>query len=162
MSTNPVPGATVQDLARTLMQSFDANRDGQLTTEEFGGFLAKLLSGVQQSTPQATTTGFQLGTGGAGNIRFEGFDFGARNDLSKSAKYAFASAAQNAGTMPYTKAEAESWFNTNIRGEMERLGHRINWVKGDKFQFTNWQGTFVVDFVRGADGGDPAIVWQVE
>jgi hypothetical protein len=45
---------------------------------------------------------------------------------------------------------------------MEKLGHRINWVKGDKFQFSNWQGTFVVDFVRGADGADPAVVWQIE
>ncbi len=64
--------------------------------------------------------------------------------------------------MPTTKADAESWFNSNVKGEMEKLGHRINWVKGDKFQFSNSQGTFVVDFVRGADGADPAIVWQIE
>ncbi len=55
--------------------------------------------------------------------------------------------------MPTSKADAETWFNSNIRGEMERHGHQIDWVKGDKFQFTNWQGTFVVDFVRGADVG---------
>jgi hypothetical protein len=167
VSTNPLSGTTVQDLARTLMASFDTNKDGQLTADEFGGFLSKLLSGVQQAATTnsalGNTANFRLGAaGGSGAVRFEGFDFNAVNDLSMSAKYAFASAAQRAGTMPHTKSEAESWFNANIRGEMERLGHRINWVKGDKFQYTNWQGTFVVDFIRGADGPDPAVQWLVE
>ena len=49
MSTNPIPGVTVQDLAKTLMQSFDANKDGQINTDEFGSFLGKLLSGVNSS-----------------------------------------------------------------------------------------------------------------
>jgi hypothetical protein len=44
---------------------------------------------------------------------------------------------------------------------MEALGHTINWVQGDKFSFTNWQGTFEVDFVRGADGPTPAFWWGV-
>jgi hypothetical protein len=38
----------------------------------------------------------------------------------------------------------------------------VNWVKGDKFEFTNWQGTYVVDFVRGADGPDPALWWGAD
>ena len=64
--------------------------------------------------------------------------------------------------MPQTKAEAEAWFNANIKGQMESLGHKVSWVKGDKFQFTNWQGTFTVDFLRGADGGNPAFAWGIE
>ncbi len=64
--------------------------------------------------------------------------------------------------MPTSKAEAETWFNANIKGEMEKLGHKIDWVKGDRFQFTNWQGTFVVDYVRGAASSNPALAWQVE
>jgi hypothetical protein len=170
VSTNPIPGVTVQDLAKTLMQSFDANKDGQINTDEFGSFLGKLLSGVNSSAAaypinslgSTNTSNFKLGALASGNVKFEGFDFNATNDLSQSAKYAFAAAAQKAGTMPTTKADAESWFNSSVKGEMEKLGHRINWVKGDKFQFSNWQGTFVVDFVRGADGNDPAITWQIE
>jgi hypothetical protein len=131
VSTNPIPGVTVQDLAKTLMQSFDANKDGQINTDEFGSFLGKLLSGVNSSAAAYPIN-------------------------------SFAAAAQKSGSMPTTKADAESWFNSNVKGEMEKLGHRINWVKGDKFQFSNWQGTFVVDFVRGADGADPAITWQIE
>jgi hypothetical protein len=168
VSTNPIPGVTVQDLAKTLMQSFDANKDGQINTDEFGSFLGKLLSGVNSSAAAypinsiGNTSNFKLGALGSGNVKFEGFDFNATNDLSQSAKYAFAAAAQKAGSMPTTKADAESWFNSSIKPEMEKLGHRINWVKGDKFQFSNWQGTFVVDFVRNADGHDPAVVWQIE
>jgi len=171
VSTNPIPGVSVQDLAKTLMQSFDANKDGQINTDEFGSFLGKLLSGVNSSAAAAypinslgstNTSAFKLGALPSGNIKFEGFNFEATNDLNLSAKYAFAAAAQKSGTMPTTKADAESWFNANVKGEMEKLGHRINWVKGDKFQFSNSQGTFVVDFVRGADGSDPAIVWQIE
>jgi hypothetical protein len=64
--------------------------------------------------------------------------------------------------MPTSKADAEAWFNSSIKGEMEQLGHKIDWVKGDRFQFTNWQGTFVVDYVRGAASGNPALAWQVE
>ena len=158
MSTNPIPGVTVQDLAKTLMQSFDANKDGQINTDEFGSFLGKLLSGVNSSAAAfpinsiGNTSNFKLGALGSGSVKFEGFDFNATNDLSQSAKYAFAAAAQKAGSMPTTKSDAESWFNSSVKREMEKLGHHINWVKGDKFQFSNWQGTFVVDFVRNADG----------
>lgn len=168
MSTNTtINGVTVQDLANTLMESFDSNNDGQINTDEFSSFLGQLLSGVSSSssypiTSIGNTSSFQLGAQSSGEIKFEGFDFNSTNDLSESAKYAFAAAAQATGTMPTTKSEAEEWFNENVKEEMEKLGHRINWVKGDKFQFTNDQGTFVVDFVRDAGGSDPAIVWQVE
>jgi EF hand len=175
VSTNPLTaGATVQDLARTLMQTFDTNNDGQLTSDEFGTFLTKLLSGVSTAASTTATgsassvlagintTAFKLGSQSNGTAKFEGFNFESTNDLRLSAKYAFAAAAQKAPSMPYTKTEAENWFNTYIKPTMEALGHRINWVKGDKFQFTDSVGTFVVDFVRGADGPDPALAWQAE
>jgi hypothetical protein len=153
-------GASVQDLARTLMTSLDGDKNGQLSSEEFTSFLSKLLSGVQTAgatTPIATAT-----AGTTSNLKFEGFDFTKNADPAKSAKYAFASIAQKAGSMPTSKSDAETWFNSNIKGEMERLGHKIDWVKGDRFQFTNWQGTFVVDYVRGAASTNPALAWQVE
>jgi hypothetical protein len=170
---NPIqPGASIQEMARSMMRTVDSNGNGELSTEEFTSFLAKLMTGVQTGL-SASPTGSAMsagasayaaaaGSGSGAPLRFEGFDFSKPNDPAKSAKYAFAAAAERAGGMPTTKADAESWFSSNIRGEMERQGHKIDWVKGDKFQFTNWQGTFVVDFVRGADGGNPALAWQVE
>ena len=94
--------------------------------------------------------------------KFEGFDLARAQDTGKSAKDAFASLAAKAGSLPSTKAEAETWFNSNIKSGMESLGHKINWVQGDKFSFTNWQGTYEVDFIRGADGPNPAFSWGVQ
>lgn len=161
---NPIqPGASIQEMARSLMRTVDTNGNGELSTEEFTSFLAKLMTGVNTglgASPTAATPGATAGT--TSNIKFEGFDFAKNADPAKSAKYAFAAAAQKIGTMPTSKADAEVWFNTNIKGEMEKLGHQIDWVKGDRFQFTNWQGTFVVDYVRGAASTNPALAWQVE
>ena len=152
---NPIqPGASIQEMARSLMRTVDTNGNGELSTEEFTSFLAKLMTGVQTglaASPTAVTSPYATAgaTATGASLKFEGFDFNKGADPAKSAKYAFAAAAQKSGTMPTSKAEAESWFNANIKGEMEKLGHKIDWVKGDKFQFTNWQGTFVVDYVRG-------------
>jgi hypothetical protein len=165
---NPIqPGASIQEMARSLMRTVDTNQNGSLSTEEFTSFLSKLMTGVQTSvaaSPSAlTTTAAGAGTAAAGaSLKFEGFDFAKNADPAKSAKYAFAAAAQKAGSMPTSKADAEVWFNQNIKGEMEKLGHQIDWVKGDRFQFSNWQGTFVVDYVRGAASTNPALAWQVE
>ena len=164
---NPIqPGASIQEMARSLMRTVDSNGNGELSTEEFTSFLAKLMTGVQTglgASPTAVPAATTPGAGGAGaSLKFEGFDFNKNADPAKSAKYAFAAAAQKAGSMPTSKADAEMWFNTNIKGEMEKLGHQVDWVKGDRFQFTNWQGTFVVDYVRGAASSNPALAWQVE
>lgn len=163
---NPIqPGASIQEMARSLMRTVDSNGNGELSTEEFTNFLSKLMSGVQTgmgASPYAVPTATANPTASGASLKFEGFDFNKGADPAKSAKYAFAAAAQKSGSMPTSKAEAESWFNSNIKGEMEKLGHKIDWVKGDRFQFTNWQGTFVVDYVRGAASSNPALAWQVE
>jgi hypothetical protein len=163
---NPIQsGSSVQEMARQLMRTVDTNGNGELSTEEFTSFLAKLMTGVQggfAASPAATATPTATATATGAALKFEGFDFAKNADPAKSAKYAFAAAAQKAGSMPTSKADAEVWFNTNIKGEMEKLGHKIDWVKGDKFQFTNWQGTFTVDYVRGAASSNPALAWQVE
>jgi hypothetical protein len=169
MSTVQATSATaVQDLAKGLIKSFDANNDGQLGQDEFGAFLSQLMNGIKTASgtlaaSTAVNSGPQTLTRGVQNRHlFEGFNFDREQLVEKSAKDAFASMAGSFGTVPATKAEAESWFNQNIRGGMESLGHKINWVKGDKFQFTNWQGTWTVDFVRGVDGPNPAFSWQAE
>jgi uncharacterized protein YdeI (BOF family) len=157
---------SVQDLANSLMKTFDTNSDGKLTTDEFGAFLTKLLSGVTSASASAAATATSststAAATGSSAVKFEGFDFSVTKDPLKSAKYSFANAAKAAGTMPTSKAAAEAWFNANIKDKMQADGHTINWVKGDKFQFTDASGTFVVDYVRGADSGNPALAWQPE
>jgi hypothetical protein len=145
----------VQQLADSLMNRFDANHDGQLSKEEFSGLLGDLMGAIGSG-------GFQQDEGGAAGVKFEGFDFGRAQDPQKSAKDAFAKTAREIGSMPLTRTEAESWFNTHVKGPFEALGHKVNWVDGDKFSFTNWQGTYTVDFVRGADGPNPALWWGAD
>ncbi len=167
--TSPVQSATVvQDLARSLMQTFDKNGDGQLGGDEFGSFLGQLLGGIKTAGGTTLSAAAQSGPqtltrGGIQNAQlFEGFDFGREQNVEKSAKDAFAMLAGSAGSVPQTKPEAEAWFNQNVKAGMEQLGHKIDWVKGDKFQFSNWQGSFVVDFVRGVEGPNPAFWWGAD
>lgn len=170
MSTVQATSATaVQDLAKNLIKSFDANSDGQLGQDEFGSFLNQLMSGIQTASgtltasPQTAGSGLQtLSKGALRRDLFEGFNFDREQNVQKSAKDAFASLAGQFGSVPATKSEAESWFNQNVKAGMEALGHKVNWVQGDKFQFNNWQGTWTVDFVRGADGPNPAFTWLAE
>ena len=169
MSTVQATSATaVQDLAKNLIKSFDANNDGQLGQDEFGSFLSQLMNGIQTASgtlaaSTATQPGPQTLTRGVQNRPlFEGFNFDREQLVDKSAKDAFASLAGPTGAVPATKVEAESWFNQHIKAGMEGLGHKVDWVKGDKFQFTNWQGSWEVDFVRGADGPNPAFTWLAE
>lgn len=157
---------SVQDLAKSLLAQFDTNKDSQISTDEFSGFLNKLLSGINSnyvgtSLASSAATTATTATTGTSAVKFEGFDFTATKDPLKSAKYSFAQAAKAAGTMPTNKEDAAAWFNTNIKAKMEADGHTINSVSGDKFTFTNWQGTFTVDYIRGASSGNPALAWQV-
>jgi hypothetical protein len=167
--TTPVQSSTVvQDLARSLMQTFDTNKDGQLGSDEFGKFLGQLLGGIKTAEGSPVSAAAQGGPqtltrGGVQNTHlFEGFDFGREQQVEKSAKDAFLMLAGGSASVPNTKPEAEAWFNQHIRGGMESLGHKIEWVKGDKFQFSNWQGTFVVDFVRGVEGANPSFWWGAD
>ena len=83
-------------------------------------------------------------------MKFEGFDFAKAAEPGQVGQVRLCRRSAHVGTMPASEADAETWFNIEIKGEMEKLGHKIDWVKGDRFQFTNWQGTFVVDYLRGA------------
>lgn len=164
MPINSTDGVTnMQALAQKLVKRFDNNADGKLSADEFLGVLQGLIGGsTNLGTASPTTSGAVAISAPAqsAQCKFEGFNFERAQDPGKSAKDAFAMLATRNAPMPKTKSEAESWFSTKIQPEFEALGHKVNWCKGDSFQFTNWQGTYTVDFVRGADGNDPALAWQ--
>jgi hypothetical protein len=147
--------SAVDQLAQSLMRRFDANNDGQLSAQEFSGLVSQLVGSLQSRR-------FAEGEGAGPAVRFEGFDFSREQRPERSAKDAFARIARQVGSMPLTRAEAETWFNTHVKAAFEAYGHKVNWVEGDKFQFTNWQGTYTVDFLRGADGPDPALWWGAD
>jgi hypothetical protein len=171
-ATNTSGTSALQDLAATLLKGFDSNGDGKLSSDEFSSLITGLAqqfgvdanaTAAAYSTSVATKPIVSTATDfGSVSSKFEGFDLGRAQDPSKSAKDAFAMLAAKSGSVPATKAEAETWFNSKIKSEFEALGHKVNWVSGDKMSFTNWQGTYEIDFIRGADGPNPAYTWLVE
>jgi hypothetical protein len=62
MSTSSIDtssGATIQSLARSIMEQFDANQDGQFSFDEFGTFLdgfVQTVAGQKATTTTATAT----------------------------------------------------------------------------------------------------------
>jgi hypothetical protein len=159
------------DALSQMIQQFDRNNDGSLNPEEFFDLLKQVAGQVRKGegvrSPVATAVHAALAAtppvqalGPA--LTFEGFNFDRTQNPEKSAKDAFAMLAKRVGWMPLGKADAEAWFNAHIKGGLEELGYRVHWVQGDKFKVTAREGDFVVDFVRGAGGEDPALAWQAD
>ena len=99
----------------------------------------------------------------AAQVPFEGFNFSRAQDPSTSAKDAFAYAVHHAPPPPGEDKQAlEIWFEQYIRPQMEAFGHRIDWVQGDKMGFTSAQGSFTVDYLRGAGAPGWAVAWQAD
>ena len=93
----------------------------------------------------------------------EGFDYGRLQDPNKSAKDAFAYFSNQAPPPPLGDKNALNvWFSTYIRPGMQKLGHNVTDVQGDKFRFNNWQGDFWVDYGRGAGAPGGALAWQAD
>jgi hypothetical protein len=132
----------------------------------------------QTTPPPPSTTGVpqtwsaQVFQGFQPLQRMEGFDWKREQNIGKSAKDAFAFLSQEAAKRgqfapldndtPEAKAAYAQWFNQNIAPGMNQLGHKIDWVNGDKFGFSNWQGKFNVDYGRGAGARGGALAWQAE
>jgi hypothetical protein len=58
MSSTIAPAATttIQDLTKTLLEKFDANRDGQFSVDEFSSFLNSFMKSVAGSAAGTGTT----------------------------------------------------------------------------------------------------------
>jgi len=92
---------------------------------------------------------------------FEGFDFARPQNVQKSAKDAFADLAKKAGPAPLNdKAALGQWFSQKIQPGMDALGHKVSSVDGDKFRYANHEGTYDVDYGRGAGADGGALAWQ--
>ncbi len=83
MSVTSVNSASKsQDIARQLSAEIDANKDGQISTSEFGNFILNVLEG--KTSAQSSTTAFRSAmtsaprtanaAGGSVNATFLGFD----------------------------------------------------------------------------------------
>lgn len=116
------------------------------------------------ATPATTTPAGATAGATGGGLPFSGFDFNRAQDPSKSAKDAFAAAAQQAPPMTDTsKAGAEAWFREHIAPQMEAAGYKIYDLQGDKAWVGSREdpeGQVPVDWLINAGGSDPQIGWQ--
>lgn len=172
MALNIGSSTDISQLSSRLMERVDANRDGQLSKDEFNGFLSSLLQGVAATSTTATAGTATGGTAtaaqaalasrsltamslGAGNYQpIPGFDSGKLNNLEHTTpKYMFARAVQDIGLLgaPTT---------ANLQAVVDQYNQATGGtatVKGDDtIDFGGEVG--VVDVIFSV--GDPQSRWQ--
>jgi hypothetical protein len=147
-----------QDSLAYVLDAFAAQAPGERAAQA-----AANAAAAQEGTQAATPAGAAAGANGGG-LQFSGFDFNRAQDPSKSAKDAFAAAAQKAPPMTDTsKAGAEAWFREHIAPQMEAAGYKIYDLQGDKAWVGSKEdpeGKTPVDWLINAGGSNPQIGWQ--
>lgn len=159
-STNPL-----DQLARSLVDRFDANKDGQLTTDEFTSFLSNFLNSTATATPASSTPGISTAPVPFAKVTtkqpLEGFSASKLADLShNSLKYRFGRVAQNYSLASVTdKTSAEAVLNS-MKDDLAAANVEVLAVKGDKLQLKDDSGKAIwLDVIRGAGAGGGA-GWQ--
>ena len=161
MAINSVQSPTPFDqIARSLVDRFDANKDGQLTTEEFTSFLSNFLTSA--AAPAGTARGLAAdtlpGTGlKLGTVRpaLEGFDDRKLNDPGHlTAKYKFARVAQQYSLEGVTSREAAESLLTTMKSDLTAAGLEVLEIKNDKIKIKDDAGQDAwIDVIRGAGSG---------
>lgn len=159
-STNPL-----DQLAKSLVDRFDANGDGQLTTQEFTSFLTNFLNSVapgasiNAATNATATQPLHKLEGSA--PRMSGFSATKLADLSHDTlKYRFGRVAQRYSLDSVTdKASAEALLNS-MKDDLEAAGVNVLDIKKDKIKIVGNSGNEVwVDVIKAAGSGNNT-AWQ--
>ena len=170
MSINTLQSTSpIDQLARSLVERFDANRDGQLTTDEFTSFLSNFMNAV--GAPASTAPGIAAGAPavglrkglvpGGGAAALEGFNADKIADASHlTTKYRFARVAQQYTLDGVTsKAAAETLLNS-MKGDLAAAGLDVLAIKNDKIKLTVEGGKEAWIDVMRAVGSGQAKAWQ--
>ena len=159
-------------LANSIIQKFDANRDGSLSSDEFASFLTQLVGsvGTQQTSTTSKTKALDLSTlfptvvtPAAVRSRvgtMAGFDdLKLRDETHRSFKYEIGRILQYHPNTPEGLQEALP--------EILKLvpGAKIIGTHGDKIDFGDYNDTKsghigVIDVLVGAGEGGRAWAWQ--
>jgi hypothetical protein len=168
MSTSPIQSTTVlQDLAKAITGRFDADGNGQLSSEEFSGFLTSFLGSLKSNPLQAAGSAGLPGAAASApaadadrpNVGvMAGFDQGKLADLSHtSTKYQIGRVLQHYPNSPAGLKAALP--------ELQQLvpGVSITGSKGDLLDFGNYVSPDgfrigVVDVIQSAGTG--GVAWQ--
>lgn len=158
MNTNTAStsATNLRDLIAKVMDRFDADKDGQLSTKEFSGFLTGLIGGSSPLVPQ---TGSQV----SGPMRPEGIaEFRGYLSGFDAAKIDNPS-LRGADTAKYKAARIFQDFEPmpeSLPAVIERLqaeGINARQVSFDKIDFGDGYGP--IDVIQGAYPGG-GVAWQ--
>lgn len=141
----------ISQLISKVMDKYDGDKDGKLTTQEFGTFLTGLLNGTGGSGLARDPGG--SGTPGAYRAKLAGFDFAKLDDPSM----------RGAGTSKYMAARIFQDFPPmpeSLPSVVERLraqGINARQTDFDKIDFGDGYGP--IDVIQGAYPGG-GVAWQ--
>lgn len=143
----------ISQLISKVMDKYDGDKDGKLTSQEFGSFLSGLLGGTGVTAAKVATTGATQTAAGAHRGKLAGFDFAKIDDPS----------LRGAGTSKYLAARVFQDFPPmpeSIPAVVERLkaqGVNAKQTDHDKIDFGDGFGS--IDVIQGAYPGG-GVAWQ--
>lgn len=149
----------IGQLITGIMDRVDANKDGQLSKDEFGTFLTSLLGGINDKVkagPAANTSPILMSVAAPTAARssydpIPGFDSRKLNDPSHvTTKYTFGRAVQDLGLAPATGNLQTIVDHLNARGGAAKV------TGDDTIDFGDGFGSIDVIF----SVGDPEARWQ--
>jgi len=168
MAISSVSSANPLDqLAKSLVDRFDANGDGQLTTQEFTSFLTNFLNAVapgatvNAATANAATATPPVQSLGGSAPHMSGFSATKLADTSHDTlKYRFGRVAQRYSLDSVTdKASAQALLNS-MKSDLEAAGVQVLEIKKDKIKTIGNSGNEVwVDVIK-ASGSGRGTAWQ--
>jgi hypothetical protein len=148
-------------LAQQLVRTFDRNKDGQLSTEEF----TSVLSDFVQRLATADTPNNAASSANSSTTRHTDHLSGfvpEKLESSQSIKYKFGRAAMEFDLSSVKdKASAEALLN-EMKPAMEREGLEVLEIKNDKIRVRYEGQPLWVDVIRGASSGNTAFQWLPE
>lgn len=153
-------GNPLQQLAQQLVQKFDTDSDGQLTTQEFTTFLTTFMGTLGTGSQGYSSTSLAAATGGGSPL--EGFDMRKMGDpATTTVKYMFGRLAQNWNLSSVHDMSSAEAFLTGKRGEMQAAGITVLEIAKDKIKVLDDSGQPAwIDVIRGAGAPNPAWQWM--
>jgi hypothetical protein len=180
MATNPIQsGNPFQELSRLFAETADANRDGQVSQDEFATFLTNLLRSLNtlptnsQAAPANNTLPAARPTvlsslsalplaSESNRPHMSGYSQTKLADATHDTpKYLFGRLAQNIDLSSVVDKESAEALLLRMRPELEAAGLEILNVERDRIQIMEGEEPVWIDVIRGAESGSPAFQWFV-
>ena len=168
MSTTPIQAPnSLQQLAQLLLGNFDANKDGQLSLDEFSSILGRMNSSAQASPVAIARTATTPVYSAVADARratspLSGFSATKRADPNhQPPQYIFARVAMQSDISSVKdKASAEATLRA-MAPRLQEAGLNVLDVQGDKIKITfEGQDVWIDVIARASSGVDPAFQWM--